>query len=139
MILYTEIMKVTVKPVSDTIDIILFHINLLGFAGDVLRLVIYQKKVVMQISFIIILKFSKKKKQSKLKFSMVTIKWPFFFCYYNSIVVITRKKCPFWGNISDAKKVPSNTRFSNKLPNGIIEVKKKWVGWSLYIKISRTF
>lgn len=73
MILYTEIMKVTVKPVSDTIDIILFHINLLGFAGDVLRLVIYQKKVVMQISFIIILKFSKKK-QSKLKFSMVTIK-----------------------------------------------------------------
>lgn len=77
MIRYTDIMEITVKPVSDTIDIGegFFHTNQLGFffclGGGGLRLVIYQTIKIMQTSFIKLI-FSKKN-QSQLEFLIVTI------------------------------------------------------------------
>lgn len=76
MIHYTDIMEITVKSVSDTIDIGegFFSYKSIGFffvGGGGLRLAIYQTIKIMQTSFIKLI-FSKKN-QSQLEFLIITI------------------------------------------------------------------
>lgn len=77
MIRYTDIMEITVKSVSDTIDIGegFFSYKSIGFffclGGGGLRLAIYQTIKIMQTSFIKLI-FSKKN-QSQLEFLIITI------------------------------------------------------------------